>query len=252
MKFTDMTDEDPKDWSVSDISTSAAWFSPQEVQAIPSSIEGVPNPSSEFHGIFVPYIPYQAIKRFTKVGELVWDCFAGTGTTHHVANVLDRRCICTDINPLYEFIIGADSAKYIPEENVQLVIMHPPYFNIVDYGDGLSSTESLAHFLDSFQYLAGNVAKFLDDDRMLVLVCGNIWLEGEEITLGCLCKDIIRDLGFRLRSHIVKGYGETKGGGRGKNANLMRYRHMKNGMNAFYGDNVFYLQKHPSKMRRME
>src|SRR5687767_10191998 len=35
----------------------------------------------DYHGNFVPQIPYQAMRRYTKPGEVVLDAFLGSGTT---------------------------------------------------------------------------------------------------------------------------------------------------------------------------
>lgn len=251
MRLEEMNDLDPSSWREYDnILTSAAWFSPNEVKPIPN-VPGLAKPSTDFHGCFVPYIPWYAMVRYTKRGEVVWDCFAGSGTTIDVAEALGRVCIANDVNPQRSDIVQADSTTYDPGQNVQLIILHPPYYNIIPYdGDErLSGAKSVDAFLDGFDAVVDNVTRRLDKDRMLVLVCGNIYLDSEELTLGVWCKDIIRAYGFRLRSHIVKGYGETKDkSSTGKSANLTRYRALKFGFNEFYGDNVFVLQKHPSKV----
>jgi DNA modification methylase len=248
MKWLDMLDMDIDDWRNSDLTTSALWIdSVQDAHVIPR-LAGLPKRDQDFHGIFIPYIPYQFIRRFTKPGEVVWDCFAGSGTTHRVAELLARKCISNDVYPQHDFIQQGNSMAFDPGCKVQLVFMHPPYYNIVDYGTkALGSSGDLNDFLIGFEAVMINVVRHLDDDRMLVLVCGNVFLEGEEITLGCICKDIVRSFGFRLRSHIIKSYGETKAGTQGRNANLQHYRGLRMGFNSFYGDNIFLLQKRPSK-----
>lgn len=253
MNFRDMNNIDWDDWQNCVLTTEALWLNdPSEAHYIDNPLWFPPN-DPDFHGLFIPYIPYQMLLRFTVEGEMVWDCFAGTGTTWRVAQAMNRECICNDITSRKPYIIEADSRTFDPGQMVQLIIMHPPYWGIVKYDgdDALSGAVTLKDFLISFEEVVANVVRFLDDDRILVLVCGNIYAAGEEITLGVLCKDIIRDYGFRLRSHIVKTYGETKGGAKHM-AKVHRYRMLRGGYNRFYGDNIFILQKRTSNNRYME
>jgi hypothetical protein len=51
----------------------------------------------EYWGNFVPQIPYQVMRRFTKPGELVIDPFVGSGTTLVEAVRLGRCAIGVDL-----------------------------------------------------------------------------------------------------------------------------------------------------------
>ena len=74
----------------------------------------LPKNSSDFHGLFIPEIPYQFILRFTKENETVWDCFGGSGTTHKVAKILKRECISNDLTPQESYIQKGDSTSFDP------------------------------------------------------------------------------------------------------------------------------------------
>ena len=227
-----------------DLTTDSLWISDKSKKFIIPRREFLPKNSPTFHGLFISEIPYQFIRRFTKQGEIVWDCFGGSGTTKKVADLLKRKCIINDLNPKEEFIIPGDSEFFNPKTNVQMIIMHPPYHNIIKYSDKKndgSNFNSIEEFLFWFEKVCKNVTKYLDKKRFLILVCGNIYSDGEEHTLGVWCKDILKKNGFRCKSHIVKDYGETKGGN--KNYNLNYYRQLKGHFNNFYGDNIFILQK---------
>jgi len=204
----------------------------------------LPKNSPNFHGLFIPEIPYQFIKRFTQAGEIVWDCCGGSGTTKKVADILGRKCIINDLTSTRSFIIEADSRTFNPGVNVQLLFLHPPYFNVIRYSekeeDG-SNCKSIPDYLSWFEDVVKNVTKYLDRGRFLILVCGNIYLNDEEQTLGVWCKDIIRRHDFKCKAHIIKDYGETKSGS--GNYNLWYYRQLKGNYNNFYGDNIFMLQK---------
>ena len=245
-KFNDL---DLTKWRdhVDTITTDALWIENKALKdgkfIIPKR-EFLPKNSSTFHGLFIPEIPYQFILRFTKKNETVWDCFGGSGTTYKVAKLLERKCIINDLSPLEPFIQPGDSLNFNPQTNAQILFMHPPYHNIVKYSQKKacgSNCISIDDFLKWFEKVVQNCIRYLDKNRFLILVCGNIYQESEEHTLGVWCKDIVRNEGFKLKSHIIKDYGETKGGA--KNYNIQYYRQLKGNFNNFYGDNIFILQK---------
>ena len=234
-----------------DITTDALWLTPYSTRPkffIPKRelFDSIPKENKNFHGLFIPEIPYQFIRRFTKPGDVVWDCFAGSGTTHYVAQILNRECICNDLTPTKSFIIQADSRVFNPGKKVQLLIMHPPYWNIIHFSDDLADGSNISTFesyLLWFERIVKNAMQFLEVNRFLILVAGNVYHNGEEITLGYSLKEIIRQHGFKLKSHIIKDYGETKGGNGGRSYNLNYYRQLRGNYNNFYGDNIFLLQK---------
>lgn len=247
IKMVAYNDLNYNDWKkyLGDITTDAIWVTPNinGKFEIPKR-DFLPKNSNTFHGLFIPEIPYQFIRRFTKNGEIVWDCFGGSGTTKKVSDLLDRKCIINDISPQEDFIIKADSTTFNPNSKIHLIFMHPPYHSIIKYSDKKddgSNCNSIKDFLDWFEKVVKNVTSHLEKNRFLILVCGNIYQNGEEHTLGVWCKDIILKYGFKCKSHIIKDYGETKGGS--KNYNLNYYRALRGNFNSFYGDNIFILQK---------
>ncbi|MHC4781085.1 MAG: class I SAM-dependent methyltransferase, partial [Planctomycetota bacterium] len=88
---------------------------------------------SEYHGNFILEIPHQLMRRYTKPGDVVLDCFAGSGTTLEVGKRLKRQVIASDIYPQHDGIVKADAEKLELNGVVDLVILHPPYWDIVQY-----------------------------------------------------------------------------------------------------------------------
>jgi SAM-dependent methyltransferase len=69
----------------------------------------------------------------------------------------------------------------------------------------------LEHFLDWIEKVANNCYDNLKKGGYLILVIGNCYKDGEELTLGVWAKDrFCKDKKFKCKSHIIKDYGETK------------------------------------------
>lgn len=252
MKYTDMNEIDFSKWKDYDyITEKALWISPNimfDKHLIEPRNEFKNLKSKElaknYHGIFIHEIPYQMILRYTKRKEVVWDPFAGTGTTIDVANILDRKSIGSDLIIMRDDIQFGDARTFNPKQNVQMIIAHPPYANIVPYeaGDLDLSQYNWKQFLDEWYKVVDNLDRYLEAERFFILVCGDLYFKGEFVPLGYRAAEIIQKKGYKYKGHIVKDYGETKGGWK-QRAQLERYRALKGGYWKFAGDNIFILQK---------
>lgn len=241
---------DIKNWRElqDDITTDALWISSESTKNRPMfkipKRDFLHENDKNFHGLFIAEIPYQFIKRFLPEGGLIWDCFAGSGTTYNVASYLGERCILTDLNPKRDFIQYGDAVNYTLKEKADLIFCHPPYHDIVKYSDNPldgSNQKDIDGFLDWLENVAINVSKNIKPGGICILVLGNLYMNGEEKTLGVWGKDRFCKHGFICKSHIIKDYGETKGT-EGKNYNLNYVRQLRGGYNNFYGDNIFILK----------
>ena len=226
--------------------------------------------SAGYWGNFVPQIPYQMMRRYTRPGEWVLDTFAGAGTTlieaqrlgrhaigielHPQAAEQARRLIASEPNPrdtLAE-VITADSCvlDYVAllaqhgRRSVQLVIMHPPYFDIIRFSSDprdLSNATSIDAFLEQVRQVVLRAGEVLDTGRYLVLVIGDTYAAGEWIPLGFLTMDAVMRLGFSLKSIIVKNF-EGTAAKRTQKA-LWRYRALMGGFYVFKHEYVFVFRK---------
>jgi DNA modification methylase len=209
----------------------------------------LPKNDSEFHGLWIPEIPYQFVTRFTKKDDVVWSVFGGSGTDYEVCKLLGRKCIINDLNPIREYIQQGDSRTFDPGEPIKLALVHPPYHDIIKYSDREedgSNQKDILGFLKWFKQVMVNIDSHLVRNGYVVLACGNVYVNSEEIQLGLLLFQMIQCMGYTLKSHIIKDYGETKGTD-GKNYNINYYRQLKSGYNNFYGDNIGILRKVRSK-----
>lgn len=255
MKINDIDLKRWKDYD--DIITDSLWLIPARDNS------GMHTP--EYHGNFIPQIPRQAMLRYTRRGENVLDTFAGLGTTLIEARRLGRNCIGIEIsreiaekarkivekeeNPYgveTKIIVGDSTSEKIYENlgNFQLVIMHPPYWDIIKFSDkkeDLSNSKSVDEFLNRFEKAVKIAAKHLDYGRYLVLVIGDKYSNGTWIPLGFYTMEKIMENGFNLKSIVVKNIEENRGK-RGKYS-LWRYRALKGGYYIFKHEYVMFFEK---------
>jgi len=203
---------------------------------------------NNFHTRFHPEIPYQMMMRYTKKGETVWDPFAGSGTTIDVGRMLGRKVIANDLFQYREDIIKGDSRSWRPDEKVQLVILHPPYWKMYHYSDdplNLCNEPTASAFAKEFGAVINNVKEILENGRFLILVISDVYTNGEQIPLDFLCYSEIKKFGYILKGRIVKDFGETKGTTitNAKNSRLWRYRALKFGFWELGIDNILVFQK---------
>lgn len=240
------------------ITTNSRWITLNEAPMFGNFVvpkrDYLPKPDGDFHGLWISEIPYQMITRFTKENDTVWSQFGGSGVDYEVAKYLNRECLINDINPTKDYIVKADSRSYRTPNQVDMILSHPPYWDMVNYSDDEadgSSKKSLVDFIKWWKEIVDNSIINLKDDGYFILACGNMYKNSEEIELGELMKNVLLMNGFILKQHIIKDYGETKGS-EAKNYNINYYRQLKGGYGNFYGDNIYVLKKSKSKNKLQE
>ena len=129
-------------------------------------------------------------------------------------------------------------------DSVQMVIMHPPYFDIIKFSEDkrdLSNADSIEAFLDKIDVITAKSEEVLDKGRFLALVIGDKYEGGEWIPLGFLSMERIRNRGYTLKSIIVKNFEETTG--KRNQKELWRYRALVGGFYIFKHEYIFIFQK---------
>lgn len=267
---------DMTDWKNSDLLTDSLWLFDKRDSS--GAHKG------DFHGNFIPQIPNQMIRRFTKPGDLVLDSFCGSGTTAIEAQRLGRDCLCLDINQEmvdmterrviedrknipavsgYTDVSCIDNMIFPYEEykdKVQLAILHPPYWDIIKFSEkeeDYSNCKDVGDFYNRFNKLLAYLEVCIKEGGYLVLVIGDVYKEGEVIPLGSQLMDCVRRQCFPVEDYNfldMRCIFKLKGiivkdfnnvQNSGKNKNLWRYRALKNGFYVFKHEYIYVFQKQP-------
>jgi DNA modification methylase len=225
---------------------------------------------ADYWGNFIPQIPNQLLRRYTKKGDWVLDPFAGSGTTlieckrlgrnglglelnGHVTD-LARKNIRKEKNPhkVKIKIINDDSCSidYKKELNrfnlssVQLILMHPPYWDIINFSNkknDLSNAKSANEFLRMFGRVADKTYPVLEKGRYCAVVIGDKYSSGEWMPLGFYVMQEMIKTGYKLKSTIVKNFDQTTA--KRNQKDLWRYRALAGGFYIFKHEYIFLFQK---------
>jgi len=223
-----------------------------------------------YWGNFVPQIPHQLLLRYTKQGDWVVDPFVGSGTTliecrrlgrNGLGVELDaevaaraRQIVAEEPNPhdVVSDIVEGDSAAVDFSASLiargvdaaQLVILHPPYHDIIRFSDdprGLSNAASVQEFLEMLGQIVERTALVLEEDRYLALVIGDKYLRGEWVPLGFYAMQQVLQRGFRLKSIVVKNFEKTRA--KRQQQALWRYRALVGGFYVFKHEYIFIFRR---------
>lgn len=223
-----------------------------------------------YWGNFIPQIPNQLLRRFTKKGEWALDPFLGSGTTLIECKRLGRNGVGVELNSkvaksaeslikkeknpddVKTKVINADSSKFdfkcevksLKINSFQFALMHPPYWDIIKFSNNkkdLSNAESSEKFLNMFEDVAQNVYDVLDKKRYCAVVIGDKYESGEWIPLGFYTMQVMVKIGFKLKSTIVKNFDQTTA--KRNQKELWRYRALAGGFYIFKHEYIFLFQK---------
>lgn len=235
------------------------------------------NHNAGYWGNFIPQIPNQFIRRYTKKNEWVLDPFLGSGTTLMECMRLERNGVGIELSAKVADIARANIEKDGSENgssreilvgdsgnpdillelkrrgigSVQLIIMHPPYWDIIKFSEDsndLSGAKSVENFLHMFGNIVENTYKILDKGRYLVLVMGDKYAKGEWIPLGFYAMNEVMKRGYSLKSIVVKNFNATKG--KRVQEDLWRYRALVGGFYVFKHEYIFLFRKNRTAGRR--
>ncbi|MEM0030777.1 MAG: site-specific DNA-methyltransferase [Desulfurococcaceae archaeon] len=200
----------------------------------------------DYRGNWAPQIPRALIEMYTKPGELVLDPMVGSGTTCIEARLLGRNCIGIDLN--YNAVILALHRLYWLEENIKkwsdlvkpvevenvektwsriyhgdarnlhllkdnsvdLIVVHPPYWNIIKYSEGsvnsgdLSRARSLEEYLRLMSEVAKELYRLLKNGGYLGILIGDTRIHKHYVPVSHYVLRVFLKTGFLLKEEIIK------------------------------------------------
>lgn len=223
-----------------------------------------------FVGSNVPDIQRQLYTRYTRKNNIVLDPFLGTGTSIYVAAEMQRWSIGVDLDlgPFRQqeldrvpagkyFAFEADSTlKETYNKALQIVqswgreyadflFYHPPYADMVDYGDQpgqLSAKNGVEWFLEKWAEATFYGYTVLKPGGWAAVVIADMYRDGCYVPLSHYIFQRMWDNGYIPKAEIVKDMRDNEAAV-GKNAALKRLRSLRDGYFTFAHEKIFLFQK---------
>lgn len=257
--------EENKDWKHSDINVDSLWLIPERGK--------YGKHKNIYHGNFVPQIPNQLIRRYTKIGDTVLELFSGSGTTLYECEELQRDYIGFDINTeIINYVnncMGDSSSINYSMNNVDVtneetfsevinlwmessnkqfvdfMIAHPPYLDIVKFTDDkrdLSNITNIDTFIEKLTLAIKNGFKYLKKNGYFAIVAGDVYKNSEVIPLAFRIMDSIKmNLNVKMKGIVIKNIE----GNRGKLGiyDIWKYRALRSDYFLFKHEYIFIFRK---------
>jgi len=267
MKINDLNLKNWKEYN--DVLTDSLWLIGERDKS------GAHN--NAYHGNFIPQIPNQLMRRFTKKGDVILDAFLGNGTTLIESKRLERHGIGIELLPevarsamryinseslnsgkvFTEIIIAdsttketyekvLDSLKKMGQKNVHLIILHPPYHDIIKFSnrkEDLCNAATVEEFTKKFGDVIENFSDLLERNRYLAIIIGDKYTNGEWVPLGfyLMQETLKRGNGLKLKSILVKNMVNNRA--KLNQEHLWRYRALVGGFYIFKHEYILLFQK---------
>jgi len=168
------------------------------------------------------------ILRYSEEGETVLDPMVGGGTSLIECKLTGRKGVGFDINPkavrltrerLKFDLHGAEAQKCyvgdarnlkgIKDDTVDLVLLHPPYADIIKYSNGtikgdLSNLHGVEEFCDAIEAVARECCRVLKAGKFCAVLMGDTRRNKMYVPLAYEAMARFLKAGFALKEDIIK------------------------------------------------
>lgn len=183
---------------------------------------------SDYRGNWSPQVVRNLVLRYSNESDTVLDPMVGGGTTLIECKLTGRKGVGIDINPQaikitqgrlnfdYPgsrpqkcFLGDARNLDSLEDNSVDLVIIHPPYADIIKYSEGrikedLSNVHSIDLFCDEIEKVAEECFRVLRPDKFCAILIGDTRRNKFYIPLAYRVMERFLKAGFVLKEDIIK------------------------------------------------
>lgn len=209
--------------------------------------------TSDWRGNWSPEVVRNIILRYSKEGDHLLDCMIGGGTTAIEAKILNRHITCLDINEealertkrVLNFEVDnkskqrvmkcdARNMSFIKDGEIDLVLTHPPYADIIKYSEGqiledLSNIHDIDKFCDEVEQVARELFRVLKKGKYCAILIGDTRRNKMYQPLAFKVMEKFLKVGFVLKEDIIKRQFNCKATGfwvnKSKEANFLLIMH---------------------------
>jgi DNA modification methylase len=183
---------------------------------------------SDWRGNWAPEVVRNLILRYSKEKDYLLDCMIGGGTTAIEAKILNRHITCVDVNEealkrtkkslkfevnndAKQRIIKCDARnmKFIKDEEIDFVLTHPPYADIIKYSNGkikedLSNIHDLDSFSEEMEKVIKELYRVLKKGKYCAILIGDTRRNKMYQPLAFKVMEKFLKQGFILKEDIIK------------------------------------------------
>ena len=183
---------------------------------------------SDWRGNWAPEVVRNLILRYSNERDHILDCMIGGGTTAIEAKILNRHITCIDVNEealertkkSLEFQVRNNSKQrikkcdarkmtFIKNEEIDFILTHPPYADIVKYSEGKNDKDlSWIHNIDAFcneiEKVAKELYRVLKTGKYCAILMGDTRRNKMYQPLAFKVMERFLKQGFELKEDIIK------------------------------------------------
>lgn len=183
---------------------------------------------SDWRGNWAPEVARNLILRYSKENDHLLDCMIGGGTTAIEAKILNRHITCVDVNEealertkkALNFEVDnnakqrikkcdARNLHFIKDEEIDFVLTHPPYADIVKYSEGkleddLSNIHDIEVFVEEMGKVVKELFRVLKKGKYCAILMGDTRRNKMYQPLAYKVMDKCLQAGFVLKEDIIK------------------------------------------------